>query len=85
MTVSEAAATLGIGEEHLRRLLRRGELTGVAYGGRIGWRLARDYVAQLAGHLDKAREGREAARRTAAAGKRPVGRPPKTHVGKRKR
>jgi excisionase family DNA binding protein len=85
MTVSEAAAALGIGEEHLRRLLRRGELSGVPYGGRIGWRLARDYVAQLSGHLDKAREGREAARRVAEAGQRPVGRPPSSRVGKRKR
>lgn len=44
VTVREAAAILGIGEEQVRRLLRSGELLGVPYGGRAGWRLSRAYV-----------------------------------------
>jgi len=47
-TVREAAALLGIGEEQVRRRLRSGELLGVPFGGRMGWRLSRDYVERLA-------------------------------------
>jgi len=48
MTVGEAAALLGIGPEQVRRLLRRGDLNGVAFGGRTGWRLDRDELEKLA-------------------------------------
>jgi len=86
MTVAEAAAALGVGEEHLRRLLRRGEIAGVAFGGRVGWRLPREYVEDMARELAKAKAGQEAGRRTLAqSGGRRTGRPPKQHVGKRKR
>lgn len=48
LTVRQAAGLLGVGEEQVRRLLRRGELLGVPFGGRTGWRLSRDYVERLA-------------------------------------
>jgi excisionase family DNA binding protein len=48
MTVPEAARALSLSEEHVRRLLRRRELAGVAYGGRIGWRLNRADVEAIA-------------------------------------
>jgi|HubBroStandDraft_6_1064221.scaffolds.fasta_scaffold37006_3 excisionase family DNA binding protein len=47
-SVHEAAEKLGIGEEQVRRLLRSGELIGVPYGGRRGWRISRDYLDDLA-------------------------------------
>jgi len=86
MTVAEAAVALGVGEEHLRRLLRRGEIAGVGFGGRVGWRLSRDYVEELARELAEAKAGQEAGRRTLAqSGGKRTGRPPKTHAGKLKR
>jgi excisionase family DNA binding protein len=48
VTVREAADILGLGEEQVRRLLRTGDLMGVPYGGRAGWRLSRAYVEEQA-------------------------------------
>ncbi len=48
MDVREVAAVLGMGEEHVRRLARRGELIGVSYGGRNGWRFERTYIEAIA-------------------------------------
>jgi excisionase family DNA binding protein len=78
MTVAEAAAALEIGEEYVRRLLRRGTLIGVPFGGRTGWRLPRDYVIGLQAQIAAAKEGKEAARRRLIAGPRPAGRPRKS-------
>jgi len=64
MTVAEAALALGVGEEHVRRLLRRGELVGVPFGGRIGWRLSRDYVEQLIAEWRRAELAKAEARAT---------------------
>jgi excisionase family DNA binding protein len=47
MTVAEAAAALGIGEEQTRRLLRAGTLFGVPLGGRAGWCVSRSAVEEL--------------------------------------
>jgi excisionase family DNA binding protein len=62
MTVAEAAALLEVGEEQVRRLLRSGELTGVPYGGRVGWRLSREYVELVAAQWRAQRAGQVAAR-----------------------
>lgn len=64
MTVAEAAVALGVSEEQVRRLLRTGELTGVPFRGRVGWRLQRDYVNSLAAAWDEQRRAQEEARRT---------------------
>lgn len=48
MTVGEAAARLGVGEEQVRRLLRRGDLKGVAFGGSVGWRLDPKHLEEVA-------------------------------------
>jgi excisionase family DNA binding protein len=78
MTVPEAAAALGLSEEHVRRLLRRGDLVGVPYGGKVGWRLPRDYVLGLQRQIEAAREGKASARQRLIPGSRSVGRPRKT-------
>jgi hypothetical protein len=62
MTVPEAAAVLGITEEHVRRLLRRRDLFGVPFGGRIGWRLSHAYVAEVAAYWAATREAKVAVR-----------------------
>ena len=77
MTAAEAAVALGVSEEHVRRLLRRGELVGVSYGGRIGWRLPRDYVLDLAAKITESQESHEEARQRLIPGSRPPGRPRK--------
>jgi len=68
MTVPEAAAALGIGEEYVRRLLREGQLVGVPFGGRTGWRLPRDYVLGIQAQIAAAEEGKAAARRKLVTG-----------------
>lgn len=77
MSVTEAAALLRVSEEHLRRLLRGGEVIGVPYGGRIGWRLHREYVEALHDQMTADREGKDAARRGVIPGTPPPGRPRK--------
>jgi excisionase family DNA binding protein len=62
MTVAEAAAALRVSEEHVRRMLRRGQLLGIQFGGRIGWRLAREHVAEMAASLDRQVLGQKTAR-----------------------
>jgi excisionase family DNA binding protein len=63
ITVAEAAAVLRLSEEHVRRMLRKGELIGVGFGGRVGWRLSREHVAEMAAALDQQVMGQQAARR----------------------
>ena len=70
MTVPEAAARLGLGEEQVRRLLRRGLLTGISFGGRVGWRLPRAAVEAIAEEWD-AQRLRQAAARTPRKSERP--------------
>lgn len=55
-SVHEAAEQLGIGEEQVRRLLRSGELLGVPYGGRRGWRISRGYLEAIAAERRRAKE-----------------------------
>jgi excisionase family DNA binding protein len=66
VTVAEAAQILEMSEEHVRRLLRTGELEGVPYSGRVGWRLSRAYVESLAEERLLAREKQAEARRLAS-------------------
>ena len=66
VTVAEAAQILEMSEEHVRRLLRTGELEGVPYSGRVGWRLSRAYVESLAEERLRAREKQAEARRLAS-------------------
>jgi hypothetical protein len=61
-SVAQTAAALGIGEEQVRRLLRRGELAGVSFGGRVGWRLVPEYVQEVAALWRAAQAAQEAAR-----------------------
>ena len=84
MSVAEVAAALGMSEEHVRRLLRRGELVGVNYGGRIGWRLPRDYILELATSLADTRERHDKARGRPGPKPTKVGRPPKKRIGSRR-
>ena len=44
MTVPQAAAALGLGEEQVRRLLRAEKLAGIPLGGRAGWQVSRESV-----------------------------------------
>ncbi len=63
MTVAEAADVLELGEEQVRRLLRTGALIGVQFGGRVGWRLSREYVYDVAEQWEAQRRGQAVARR----------------------
>jgi excisionase family DNA binding protein len=67
MTVAEAAIALGIGEEQVRRLLRRGQLIGVPFGGRVGWRLSREYVDEVVAEWKRAQAAKVAARASGSA------------------
>jgi excisionase family DNA binding protein len=71
ITVPEAAEILGMSEDHVRRLLRAGQLLGAPYSGRIGWRLDAAYVHGVAEQLRAAREGRQRARRKPAPRRKP--------------
>jgi excisionase family DNA binding protein len=73
MTVSEAAARLRLGDEQVRRLLRRGVLAGVPFGGRAGWRLPREAVERMAAGWDNERLAQEAAKRPPAGHLLPPG------------
>jgi excisionase family DNA binding protein len=74
VTVAEASRILDLSEEHVRRLLRRGELEGIAFGGRVGWRMSREYVEDLAAQQRAARQGQVSARRDRPQPQGPRGR-----------
>jgi excisionase family DNA binding protein len=71
ITVPEAAQILGMSEDHVRRLLRKGDLLGAPYSGRIGWRLDSAYVHGVAEQLRAAREGRQRAGQKPAPRRKP--------------
>jgi hypothetical protein len=71
MTVPEAAGLFKLGDEQVRRLLRTHELVGVQFGGRIGWRLDRAYVMEVAAAWEVQRAGGRRARR-AGLPRRPI-------------
>ena len=52
LTVDQVAERLKVNEQTVRRWLREGELQGVAFGGRTGWRISE---ADLHAFLDARR------------------------------
>ena len=44
LTVEQVADWLQVNEQTIRRWLREGELTGVPFGGRTGWRISEEDV-----------------------------------------
>ncbi len=62
LTVEEVAMRLQVNEQTIRRWLRDGELSGVPFGGRTGWRVSEDdLVAFLARRREEAEQGKAAA------------------------
>ncbi len=56
LTVDQVADRLQVNEQTVRRWLRDGELMGIAFGGRTGWRVSSE---DLATFLDRRREEAE--------------------------
>ena len=54
LTVDQVAERLKVNEQTVRRWLREGELQGVAFGGRTGWRISE---GDLQAFLDARRFG----------------------------
>ncbi|MDP9355977.1 MAG: helix-turn-helix domain-containing protein [Chloroflexota bacterium] len=52
LTVDQVAERLQVNEQTIRRWLRDGELTGVPFGGRTGWRVSEE---DLQAFLDRRR------------------------------
>ena len=52
LTVDQVAERLQVNEQTVRRWLRDGQLTGVPFGGRTGWRINED---DLQAFLDRRR------------------------------
>jgi excisionase family DNA binding protein len=52
MTVEQVAERLQVNEQTIRRWLRDGEMTGVPFGGRTGWRVSEE---DLRAFLDRRR------------------------------
>ena len=52
LTVDQVAERLKVNEQTVRRWLREGQLEGVAFGGRTGWRISE---ADLQAFLDARR------------------------------
>ncbi len=44
LTVDQVAERLQVNEQTVRRWLRDGEITGIAFGGRTGWRIREEDV-----------------------------------------
>ena len=65
MTVDQVAKRLQVNEQTIRRWLREGELTGVPFGGRTGWRISEE---DLQDFIDRRRlaDGRETTKKLAA-------------------
>jgi len=71
-SVAEAAAQLGMSEDHVRRMLRAGELDGSPYSGRIGWRIDREYLAEVVAARAEQRRQRDEVLRGQAQPARPT-------------
>lgn len=56
LTVEEVASRLQVNDQTIRRWLRGGELAGIPFGGRTGWRISE---AELLAFLERRREDAE--------------------------
>jgi len=54
LTVDQVAGRLQVNEQTVRRWLRAGQLIGIAFGGRTGWRVSEE---ELQAFLDRRRFG----------------------------
>ena len=62
LTVDEVAERLKVNEQTVRRWLREGELTGIAFGGRTGWRINEDDLQAFLAARREAENTREPAK-----------------------
>jgi excisionase family DNA binding protein len=56
LTVEQVSERLQVNEQTIRRWLREGELHGVSFGGRTGWRISEEDLREF---LDRRRSGDE--------------------------
>jgi excisionase family DNA binding protein len=56
LTVNQVAARLQVNVQTVRRWLREGDLVGIPFGGRSGWRVSE---TELQGFLDRRRLERQ--------------------------
>jgi excisionase family DNA binding protein len=71
MTVAEAATVLGVSHDRVRAMLQKNVIRGVQFGSRVGWRLDRREVHEVAERLEAQRRGRTLARDAALRGRGP--------------
>ncbi|MDP9471600.1 MAG: helix-turn-helix domain-containing protein [Chloroflexota bacterium] len=63
LTVDQVAERLQVNEQTVRRWLRQGQMAGIPFGGRTGWRVAEE---ELQAFLDRRRMEEEPAKKAAA-------------------
>ncbi len=63
LTVEQVAVRLQVNEQTIRRWLREGELTGIPFGGRTGWRMSEEDVQAF---LDRRRMSEGSTKKAAA-------------------
>ena len=63
LTVEQVAERLQVNEQTVRRWLREGELTGIPFGGRTGWRMSEE---DLQAFLDRRRTTEDSTKKAAA-------------------
>ncbi len=66
LTVDQVAERLQVNEQTIRRWLREGELTGVPFGGRTGWRIGEEDLQAFLERRRMAESGEEPTKKLAA-------------------
>ncbi len=66
LTVDQVAERLQVNEQTIRRWLREGELTGVPFGGRTGWRIGEEDLQAFLDRRRMAESGEESTKKLAA-------------------
>ncbi len=66
LTVDQVAERLQVNEQTVRRWLREGELTGVPFGGRTGWRVSEEDLQSFLDRRRMAENGGESTKKLAA-------------------